>query len=67
MRYFDASVARGSSCIGTPRFSRTWGSNSCEVGRDKRLVGVLSLGDLSQKSQRKAAERLKEISQPAAH
>lgn len=37
------------------------------VNRDKRLVGVVSLGDLSQKSQRKAGESLKGISQPAPH
>jgi CBS domain-containing protein len=36
------------------------------VNRDKRLVGVVSIGDLSQKSQRKAGESLKEISQPVA-
>ena len=34
------------------------------VNRDKRLVGVVSIGDLSQKSQRKAGESLKGISQP---
>ena len=37
------------------------------VNRDKRLVGVVSIGDLSQKSQRKAGESLKEISQPEHH
>jgi CBS domain-containing protein len=37
------------------------------VNRDKRLVGVVSIGDLSQKSQRKAGESLKEISQPVPH
>jgi CBS domain-containing protein len=37
------------------------------VNRDKRLVGVVSLGDLSRKSQRKAGESLKEISEPAPH
>jgi CBS domain-containing protein len=37
------------------------------VNRDKRLVGVVSIGDLSQKSQRKAGESLKEISQPVSH
>jgi CBS domain-containing protein len=37
------------------------------VDRDKRLVGVVSIGDLSQKSQRKAGESLKEISQPVPH
>jgi CBS domain-containing protein len=37
------------------------------VSRDKRLVGVVSIGDLSQKAQRKAGESLKEISQPAPH
>ena len=37
------------------------------VNRDKRLVGVVSIGDLSQKSQRKAGESLKEISQPPPH
>jgi CBS domain-containing protein len=34
------------------------------VNREKRLVGVVSIGDLSQKSQRKAGESLKGISQP---
>jgi CBS domain-containing protein len=37
------------------------------VNRDKRLVGVVSIGDLSQTSQRKAGESLKEISQPVPH
>ena len=37
------------------------------VSREKRLVGVVSIGDLSQKSQRKAGESLKEISQPVPH
>ena len=37
------------------------------VNRDKRLIGVVSIGDLSQKSQRKAGESLKEISQPVPH
>jgi CBS domain-containing protein len=37
------------------------------VNREKRLVGVVSIGDLSQKSQRKAGESLKEISQPVPH
>jgi CBS domain-containing protein len=37
------------------------------VNRDKRLVGVVSIGDLSQKSQRKAGESLKGISQPLPH
>ena len=37
------------------------------VNRDKRLVGVVSIGDLSQKAQRKAGESLKEISQSAPH
>lgn len=37
------------------------------VNRDKRLVGVVSIGDLSQKSQRKAGESLKGISQPEPH
>jgi CBS domain-containing protein len=37
------------------------------VNRDKRLVGVVSIGDLSQASQRKAGESLKEISQPVPH
>jgi hypothetical protein len=35
------------------------------VNRDKRLVGVVSIGDLRQKSQRKAGESLKGISQSA--
>jgi CBS domain-containing protein len=37
------------------------------VNREKRLVGVVSIGDLSQKSQRKAGESLKGISQPPPH
>jgi CBS domain-containing protein len=37
------------------------------VNRDKRLVGVVSIGYLSQASQRKAGESLKEISQPVPH
>jgi CBS domain-containing protein len=37
------------------------------VSREKRLVGVVSLGDLSQTSQRKSGESLKEISQPDRH
>ena len=37
------------------------------VNRDKRLVGVVSIGDLSQQSQRKAGESLKGISQSAHH
>lgn len=37
------------------------------VNRDKRLVGVVSIGDLSQKSQRKAGESLKGISQSTNH
>jgi CBS domain-containing protein len=37
------------------------------VSREKRLVGVVSLGDLSQTSQRKAGESLKEISEPVPH
>ena len=37
------------------------------VDRDKRLVGVVSIGDLSQKSKMKAGESLKEISQPVQH
>ena len=37
------------------------------VNRDKRLVGVVSIGDLSRKAQRKAGESLKEISQSAPH
>ena len=37
------------------------------VNREKRLVGVVSIGDLSQKSQRKAGESLKEISQSVPH
>jgi CBS domain-containing protein len=34
------------------------------VSRDKRLVGVVSIGDLSQKAQGKSGESLKKISQP---
>jgi CBS domain-containing protein len=37
------------------------------VNRDKRLVGVVSIGDLSQRAQRKAGESLKEISEPRQH
>jgi CBS domain-containing protein len=37
------------------------------VNRDKRLVGVVSIGDLSQKAQRKAGESLKGISQSPPH
>jgi CBS domain-containing protein len=37
------------------------------VSREKRLVGVVSIGDLSQRSQRKAGESLKEISEPRQH
>jgi CBS domain-containing protein len=37
------------------------------VSREKRLVGVVSIGDLSQTSQRKAGESLKEISQSVPH
>ena len=37
------------------------------VNREKRLVGVVSLGDLSKAAKRKAGEALKEISQPTHH
>jgi CBS domain-containing protein len=37
------------------------------VDRDKRLVGVVSLGDLAQAAKKKAGEALKEISQAAPH
>jgi CBS domain-containing protein len=38
------------------------------VDRDKRLVGVVSLGDLSRAAKRKeAGEALKEISEPTQH
>lgn len=37
------------------------------VDRDKRLVGVVSLGDLSKAAKRKAGDALKEISQPTQH
>lgn len=37
------------------------------VNRDKRLVGVVSLGDLSQAAEKKAGGALKEISQPLHH
>ncbi len=37
------------------------------VNREKRLVGVVSLGDLSKAAKRKAGEALKEISQPTQH
>lgn len=37
------------------------------VNRDKRLVGVVSIGDLSQASKRKAGDTLREISQPVHH
>jgi CBS domain-containing protein len=37
------------------------------VNRDKRLVGVVSIGDLSQSAQKKAGESLKDISQPTHH
>jgi hypothetical protein len=33
--------------------------------REKRLVGVVSLGDLSKADQQHAGDALKEISQPA--
>ncbi len=35
------------------------------MSREKRLVGVVSLGDLSRAVERKAADALKDISQPA--
>ena len=37
------------------------------VNRDKRLVGVVSLGDLSKAAKKKAGDALKEISQPTHH
>ena len=37
------------------------------VDRDKRLVGVVSLGDLSKAAEKKAGGALKDISQPARH
>ena len=37
------------------------------VDREKRLVGVVSLGDLSQAAKKKAGEALKEISQSTQH
>jgi CBS domain-containing protein len=37
------------------------------VNRDKRLVGVISLGDLSKAAKKKAGDALKEISQPTQH
>jgi CBS domain-containing protein len=37
------------------------------VDRDKRLVGVVSLGDLSRAAERKAGGALKDISQPTRH
>jgi CBS domain-containing protein len=37
------------------------------VDSEKRLVGVVSLGDLSKAAKRKAGEALKDISQPARH
>jgi CBS-domain-containing membrane protein len=37
------------------------------VNREKRLVGVVSIGDLSQKAQSAAGKSLKEISRPANH
>jgi len=37
------------------------------VNRDKRLVGVVSLGDLSQAAKREAGDALKDISQPTTH
>lgn len=36
------------------------------VNRDKRLVGVVSLGDLSRAAEKQAGGALKEISEPAA-
>jgi len=36
------------------------------VSREKRLVGVVSLGDLSQAAETRAGGALKEISEPAA-
>lgn len=37
------------------------------VDRGKRLVGVVSLGDLSKAAKRKAGDALREISQPTQH
>jgi CBS domain-containing protein len=37
------------------------------VDRDKRLVGVVSLGDLARSAKKKAGDALKEISQPTQH
>ena len=37
------------------------------VNRDKRLVGIVSLGDLAKASKRKAGDALREISKPARH
>jgi CBS domain-containing protein len=37
------------------------------VDRDKRLVGVVSLGDLAKSAKKKAGDALKEISQPTQH
>jgi CBS domain-containing protein len=37
------------------------------VNRAKRLVGVVSLGDLSQTAQKRAGDTLKEISRPDHH
>jgi CBS domain-containing protein len=37
------------------------------INADKRLVGVVSLGDLSQAAKREAGDALKDISQPATH
>lgn len=38
------------------------------LNRDKRLVGIVSLGDLAvQASARRAGDALKEVSQPTAH
>ena len=37
------------------------------VNREKRLVGFVSLGDLSKAAKKKAGDALKEISQPTHH
>lgn len=37
------------------------------VNRDKRLVGVVSLGDLSKAAKKQAGDALKDISQPTQH
>jgi CBS domain-containing protein len=37
------------------------------VNRDKRLVGIVSLGDLAKASKRKAGDALREISQSGKH